>query len=53
MEYITRKFGDVGEMALLSGGPRQRGAEQGECQRFMISEKDKLTGFKEKTEMAD
>ena len=45
VDYITRKFGDVGKMALLSGRPRQRGVEQGKCQRFMIGEKGKLTGL--------
>ena len=40
-------------MALLSGGPRRRGAKKGECERLMIGEKGKFTGFKEKTEMAD
>ena len=40
-------------MALLSGGPRRRGAKKGECERLMISEKGKLMGVKEKTEMAD
>ena len=37
----------------MSGGPRRRGAKKGECERLMISEKGKLMGVKEKTEMAD
>ena len=37
----------------LSGGPRQRGKEQGVGERFMIGEKGKITGFKEESEMAN
>ena len=29
VDNIAGKLGNVGEMALLSGGPRWRGAEQG------------------------
>ena len=53
MDNITGKLGNIGKMACLSGGPRRRGAEKGECERRMIGIKGKLTGFKEKTEVAD
>ena len=31
MDNITGKLRDIGKMALLAGGPRLRGVEQGEC----------------------
>ena len=40
-------------MVCLSGGPRRRGSEKGECERLMIGKKGKFTGFKEETEMVD
>ena len=45
VDDITCKLEDIGKMALLSGGPRRRGAEQGKCQRLMIGEKCKCAGF--------
>ena len=53
MDNIISKLGDIGKMALLSGGPRWRGVEQGECQGLMVGEKIKISGFKEKTKMSD
>ena len=49
----TGEFGDVGEMACLSGRPRRRGTEKSLDKRLMIGEQGKNSGFKEKTEMAD
>ena len=45
VENITGNLRDIDKMVLLSGRPRRRGMEQGKCQRFMIGEKGKLTGF--------
>ena len=53
VDYVTGKLGDIGKMACLSGGPRQRGAEKGVGKGFMIGEKGEFSSFKEKTEMAD
>ena len=53
MDNITGKLGDIGKMALLSGGPWWRGTEKGEGERLMINEKSELTSFEEKTEMVD
>ena len=47
------KLENIGKMALLSGGPLRRGAEEGKSERLMIGKKSKLTGFEEKTELAD
>ena len=52
-DNITCKLRDVGEMEVLSGGPRRRGAEQDLCQGLVICEKGKFTTLQEKTEMAD
>ena len=41
----TGEFGDVGEMACLSGRPQWRGAEKGVGKRFMIGEQGKFSGF--------
>ena len=53
MDNSTGKLREIGEMALLLGGPRRRGAKQGECQGLMVCEKGKYTSFLEKMEMAD
>ena len=53
MNYVTGKFGDIGEMACLSGGPRRRGTEKGVGKGFMIGEQCEFSSFKEKTEIAD
>ena len=53
MNYVTGKFGDIGEMACLSVGQRQRGTEKGVGKGFMIGEQGEFSSFKEKTEMAD
>ena len=37
----------------MYSGPRRRGAKKGECERLMVGEKGRLTGFKEKMEMGD
>ena len=53
MDNITGEFRNIGEMELLSGRPRRRGGEKGKCERLIIGEKGKLTGFKEKMEMGE
>ena len=53
LDNITGKFGNISEVACLSGGPQQRVAEQGKFERLMIGMKGKITGFKEKTEVGD
>ena len=53
VDYVTGKFGDIDEMACLSGEPRRRGTEKGVGKGFMIGEKGEFSSFKEKTEMAD
>ena len=53
MENVTGEFRDIGKMACLSGGPKQRGIEKGAGKRLMIGEQGKNSGFKEQTEMAD
>ena len=45
MDNVIGKFGDVGEMACLSGRPQWRGAEKGVGKRFMIGEQGKFSGF--------
>ena len=40
-------------MARLSGGPWRRGTKQGKGKGFMICEKGKFLGFKEKAEMGN
>ena len=39
VDKTTGKLRDIGEMALLSGGPRQRGAEQGLWSVKMVNSK--------------
>ena len=53
MDEITGKLRDEGKMALLPGGPRRRGAEQGMRQGLMVRENGKLSTLQEKTEIAD
>ena len=53
VDDIAGKLRDIGEMALLLGRPRQRGADQGECKGLMVCEKSEFMGFQEKTEMTD
>ena len=53
MDNITGKLGNSRGIACLSGKLLQRGAEKGECDWLMIGITGKLTGFKEKTEVAD
>ena len=40
-------------MALLSGGPRQRGTEQGMHQGFVVGEQSELAALQEESEMTD
>ena len=53
MDNIIGEFRNIGEMSLLSGRPRQRGAKEGKGERLMVCEKGKHAGFKDKTELAN
>ena len=53
VDNITGELGDVGDVALLPGGPRRRGAEQGVHQGFVVSEESELPTFQEKSEMTN
>jgi hypothetical protein len=51
--YVSRKFGNVGKLALLAGGPGRRFAVHGGGEGLMVSVELKGTTFKEKTEVAN
>ena len=48
VDNVTGKFGDVGKMAHLSGGPQWRGAEKDMVKRFMTGEQGKFSGSRRK-----
>ena len=50
MDNVTGELRDVNKMALLSGGPGGRGAEQGVHQGLVVSEEGELTTLQEESE---
>ena len=43
VNYIAGELRDGGKVALLSGGPGQRGSEQGVCQGLVVGEQGELS----------
>ena len=53
MNNVAGELDDVSKVALLSGGPRRRGTEEGRGSRLVISEQGNFAGLEEKAEMAN
>ena len=50
---VTGELGDVGKMALLSGGPGRRGVKQGLRQGLVVGEESEFTTLQEKSEVTN
>ena len=53
VDNVTGELGDIGKMALLSGGPGQRGEEKGVHQGLVVGEKGEFKTLQEETEVTN